>query len=605
MDVTISRKDGFISQDLIEAVGLLNKAGFLINPATEDSLSKFQFDNSGNLKTTSTGGVGSSVTISDPNTPANMASVDASGALSFNLAKIGGVAQSGANVIDVANSAIQVNVVAGTITISSVDVSDRAGRLLGIVYGNLDQIQQKASTKELLTWDDNLATVFGTGSLLSSGRIKTEANQGTSPWVVSLASTTITGTVAVTQSGSWTVTANAGTNLNTSLLALESGGNLATLAGIVSSSRAAVNPISGQVGVQGNTGVVTALTQRVVLATDVALPTGSNVIGAVTQSGTWNIGTVSTVTNLAQMNGAAITMGNGISGTGVQRVTIASDSTGIIALTTSVAEIGNVKNSGTFAVQATLSAETTKVIGTVNQGTSPWVVSLASTTITGTVAVTQSTSPWVVSLASTTITGTVAVTQSGTWNIGTLTSITNALPSGTNVIGHVITDSGSVVAATLSAETTKVIGVVRNADGSGNLLTSTSNALDVNIKTSSITADVSLKPNSGSTYAPTNSTSTAFETNRVAKASAGNLWGFSGYNSKTSSQFIQAHDAASLPAEGAVPVLVIAIPPLSNFSYDPGEYGRRFSTGIVLCNSASAPVKSIGSADCWFDVQFS
>lgn len=40
------------------------------------------------------------------------------------------------------------------------------------------------------------------------------------------------------------------------------------------------------------------------------------------------------------------------------------------------------------------------------------------------------------------------------------------------------------VNATLSAETTKVIGVVRTADGSGNLLTSTGQALDVNIKTS-------------------------------------------------------------------------------------------------------------------------
>lgn len=38
------------------------------------------------------------------------------------------------------------------------------------------------------------------------------------------------------------------------------------------------------------------------------------------------------------------------------------------------------------------------------------------------------------------------------------------------------------VAATLGAETTKVIGVTRTADGSGNLLTSTTNALDVNIK---------------------------------------------------------------------------------------------------------------------------
>jgi len=36
-------------------------------------------------------------------------------------------------------------------------------------------------------------------------------------------------------------------------------------------------------------------------------------------------------TNVAMMNGVAVTMGNGVSGTGVQRVTIASDSTGNIA----------------------------------------------------------------------------------------------------------------------------------------------------------------------------------------------------------------------------------------------------------------------------------
>jgi hypothetical protein len=48
---------------------------------------------------------------------------------------------------------------------------------------------------------------------------------------------TITGTVTI----SGTVTANAGTSLNTSLLALESGGNLATLAGGVSASKYQVN----------------------------------------------------------------------------------------------------------------------------------------------------------------------------------------------------------------------------------------------------------------------------------------------------------------------------------------------------------------------------
>lgn len=47
------------------------------------------------------------------------------------------------------------------------------------------------------------------------------------------------------------------------------------------SDRAKVNPIAGQAGVQGGSGTVTALTQRVVLATDVALPAGTNNIGDV------------------------------------------------------------------------------------------------------------------------------------------------------------------------------------------------------------------------------------------------------------------------------------------------------------------------------------
>ncbi len=61
-----------------------------------------------------------------------------------------------------------------------------------------------------------------------------------------------------------TVTANAGSNLNTSALALESGGNLATLAGTVSAAK---------VNVTGTITAVTGITN--------ALPTGSNVIGTV------------------------------------------------------------------------------------------------------------------------------------------------------------------------------------------------------------------------------------------------------------------------------------------------------------------------------------
>lgn len=44
-----------------------------------------------------------------------------------------------------------------------------------------------------------------------------------------------------------------------------------------------------------------------------------------TQSGTWNVTTVSSVTNLSQMGGTAIAMGTGVRSAGTQRVTIATD----------------------------------------------------------------------------------------------------------------------------------------------------------------------------------------------------------------------------------------------------------------------------------------
>lgn len=104
--------------------------------------------------------------------------------------------------------------------------------------------------------------------------------------------------------------------------------------------------------------------------TDVVSVSGT---AAVTQSGTWTVqpgntanttawkvdgsavtqpvsGTVSitanSAVNVAQVNGITPLMGNGITGTGSQRVTIASDNTA-------------------FSVNGTLVAETTKVIGTV------------------------------------------------------------------------------------------------------------------------------------------------------------------------------------------------------------------------------------------------
>jgi uncharacterized protein with PIN domain len=58
------------------------------------------------------------------------------------------------------------------------------------------------------------------------------------------------------------------------------------------SDRAKVNPIVGQAGVQGASGAVSATTQRVVLATDVALPTGANAIGKLAANTGVDIGDV-------------------------------------------------------------------------------------------------------------------------------------------------------------------------------------------------------------------------------------------------------------------------------------------------------------------------
>ena len=106
--------------------------------------------------------------------------------------------------------------------------------------------------------------------------------------------------------------------------------------------------------------------------------------------------------------------------------------------------------------------------------------------------------------------------------------------------------------------------------------------------------------------APTNATTTAgYVSSLLVKASAGTLYGVSGYNSKTSGQFIQISDKNSTPADGTGPVVIIWVEASSNWFYDPGPKGRSFATGIFICCSSTGPTKTIGSADIWIDAQYS
>jgi hypothetical protein len=103
---------------------------------------------------------------------------------------------------------------------------------------------------------------------------------------------------------------------------------------------------------------------------------------------------------------------------------------------------------------------------------------------------------------------------------------------------------------------------------------------------------------------PRSSTTLALAASLVVCAGACRLYGFSGDNSKAAQQFIQVFDAEKLPADGAVPVVVIRVAAATGFSAYWGSSGRWFDRGVVLCNSSTEATKTIGSADCWFDAQY-
>lgn len=105
---------------------------------------------------------------------------------------------------------------------------------------------------------------------------------------------------------------------------------------------------------------------------------------------------------------------------------------------------------------------------------------------------------------------------------------------------------------------------------------------------------------------PRSAPSYAYVASLLVKGGWGTLYGFSGYSSRTSSQFIQVFNLGDLTqlTTGAVPVIVIAVPAATNFSFDAGVHGRRFSRGIVIANSSTGATYTAGSADTWFDVQY-
>lgn len=97
--------------------------------------------------------------------------------------------------------------------------------------------------------------------------------------------------------------------------------------------------------------------------------------------------------------------------------------------------------------------------------------------------------------------------------------------------------------------------------------------------------------------------SLANESGRQIAVGPGFMDGIIGYSAKITTQFILVFDSATTPPDGAVPDFPIVAYAGSNFAIGAGFYGYEFKNGLYICNSSTQEVKTIGSADCWFNVQ--
>lgn len=167
----------------------------------------------------------------------------------------------------------------------------------------------------------------------------------------------------------------------------------------------------------------------------------------------------------------------------------------------------------------------------------------------------------------------------------------------TAIVGTV-TVSDTLLETAQGASSTSVVGPMVQGKATTSAPTYTNNTIDP----LSLDLAGNLRVSHEGTPAPSNATSTALAASQIVKASSGRLFKVNGYSA--TAQFIQIHDSATLPAEGAVPAVIVAVNAGGNFEIDFGPLGRSFAAGITICNSSTAAVKTIGAVDCWIDAQY-
>jgi hypothetical protein len=112
-----------------------------------------------------------------------------------------------------------------------------------------------------------------------------------------------------------------------------------------------------------------------------------------------------------------------------------------------------------------------------------------------------------------------------------------------------------------------------------------------------------ISPTSASWAAPNNATGAGLVASQIVKVAPGNLYRISGYNTGAAA-FVQLFDSATLPADTAVPTVVIPVAANAAFLLDYGVFGRKFANGIAMCTSSTAATKTITAAQATMDAQY-
>ena len=102
---------------------------------------------------------------------------------------------------------------------------------------------------------------------------------------------------------------------------------------------------------------------------------------------------------------------------------------------------------------------------------------------------------------------------------------------------------------------------------------------------------------------PLNNSSRALEAGRLVIGGQAYVLSLSVLNTNAAAQYVQLHDVSQAPASGAIPVVVFTVAAASNLVVAYTLPGRRFHQGVYITNSSTAATLTVGSADCFYDVQ--